>query len=204
MGCRVFFRGVLCDWSSTPAILILHWHWSSVIGVGPVAARRPARTPAAPYPRACTALHVATALSQRAGEPAWHRRQRRRRGDARALLRVAAASRLLSQHHSSPKPTFSSASMGWGSRFSGNDDGWYTVRRGWNRGGGGGGRSSGVDDKLKRENTELRKELNEAKRVASAATDRTLRPSARDSSGRQGDWMCTSCMFRSNRPARAF
>ncbi len=38
--------------------------------------------------------------TQRAGEPAWHRRQRRDRANARALLRVASASHLLQQHHS--------------------------------------------------------------------------------------------------------
>ncbi len=43
---------------------------------------------------------VAATAPQRAGEPAWHRRARRRRGDARALLRVAAASQLLDTHHS--------------------------------------------------------------------------------------------------------
>ena len=34
-------------------------------------------------------------------EPAWHRRARRERAQARVLLRVAAATRLLSNHHSS-------------------------------------------------------------------------------------------------------
>ncbi len=38
--------------------------------------------------------------TQRQGEPAWHRRQRRERGNARALLRVAAAAHLTSCHHS--------------------------------------------------------------------------------------------------------
>ncbi len=49
-----------------------------------------------PPRRAATA-----ATPQRAGEPSWHRRARRRRGEARAWLRVAAASRLLQAHHSS-------------------------------------------------------------------------------------------------------
>ncbi len=38
--------------------------------------------------------------AQRQGEPAWHRRRRRARGEARALLRVAAAANLLQRHHS--------------------------------------------------------------------------------------------------------
>ncbi len=40
------------------------------------------------------------ATPQRAGEPAWHRRARRQRGEARAWLRVAAAGRVLASHHS--------------------------------------------------------------------------------------------------------
>ncbi len=41
--------------------------------------------------------------AQRRGEPAWHRRERRARGNARALLRVAAAGRLLEGHHSAQR-----------------------------------------------------------------------------------------------------
>ncbi len=41
--------------------------------------------------------------AQRQGEPAWHRRQRRLRGNARALLRVAAAARLTACHHSAQR-----------------------------------------------------------------------------------------------------
>ncbi len=45
----------------------------------------------------------ATTAPQRAGEPSWHRRARRRRGEARAWLRVAAAGRLLAAHHSAQR-----------------------------------------------------------------------------------------------------
>ncbi len=51
---------------------------------------------------------------------------------------------------------------------------------------------------------ELRKELKDAKRTVTVATDRTFRPNAKDSSGRHGDWMCTQCAFRSNRAARSY
>ncbi len=43
---------------------------------------------------------ICFSTTQRAGEPAWHRRQRRQRANARALLRVATASHLLHLHHS--------------------------------------------------------------------------------------------------------
>ncbi len=79
----------------------------------------------------CSLARARTA--QRAGEPAWHRRQRRARGNARALVRVAAAARLLEQHHSSqtrgyPMPN---ASKGKG------------ANSGKGGGGGGGGGKSG-------------------------------------------------------------
>ncbi len=71
---------------------------------GQVSGPPPPLSAAAPLP-----LVLARRLStaQRRGEPAWHRRQRRARGNARTLLRVAAASRLLDSHHSaqrSPPP----------------------------------------------------------------------------------------------------
>ncbi len=45
--------------------------------------------------------HAITA--QRAGEPAWHRRQRRRRATARVLVRLGAAAGLLQGHHSAQR-----------------------------------------------------------------------------------------------------
>ncbi len=96
--------------------------------------------------------------------------------------------------------------MGWNRYGARDSDGWRTVRDRGDRGRWGRGKSQEehADDRLKRENDVLRKELNEAKRSITAATDRTRRPNARDSSGRHGDWMCVPCGFRSNRPARAF
>ncbi len=44
------------------------------------------------------------ATAQRALEPAWHRRQRRRRASARVLLRLADAARTLGTHHSAQRP----------------------------------------------------------------------------------------------------
>ncbi len=54
---------------------------------------------------------TSVSTTQRAGEPAWHRRQRRHRANARALLRVATASHLLQLHHSA-MPNGSSAGKG--------------------------------------------------------------------------------------------
>ncbi len=50
----------------------------------------------------CLSLHhfAVGATAQRLGEPAWHRRRRRQRADARTVLRLAAAGRLLARHHS--------------------------------------------------------------------------------------------------------
>ncbi len=52
-------------------------------------------------PRPPGGLVVATARV--GGEPAWHRRQRRARAQARTLVRVAAAKSILASHHSSQK-----------------------------------------------------------------------------------------------------
>ncbi len=56
---------------------------------------RPASATPSPPLRGSTA--------QRRGEAAWHRRSRRERGNARALLRVAAAANLLDRHHSAQR-----------------------------------------------------------------------------------------------------
>ncbi len=60
----------------------------------------------------------AAPTAQRRCEPAWHRRARRARGNARALLRVASAAQLLRDHHSaqrlpvSPMPNAAASSKG--------------------------------------------------------------------------------------------
>ncbi len=46
---------------------------------------------------------LAVGATRARGEPAWHRRARRARGDARALARVAAARHLLRGHHSAQR-----------------------------------------------------------------------------------------------------
>ncbi len=96
--------------------------------------------------------------------------------------------------------------MGWNRYGARDSDGWRTVRDRGDRSRWGRGKlqEEHADERLKRENDVLRKELNEAKKSITAATDRTRRPNARDSSGRHGDWMCVPCGFRSNRAARAF
>ncbi len=47
-----------------------------------------------------SAVHHLASTAQRAGEPAWHRRQRRHRANARTLLRIASANQVLRLHHS--------------------------------------------------------------------------------------------------------
>ncbi len=104
----------------------------------------------APASRAlCAAAHCLArptfATPQRAGEPAWHRRARRKRGDARAWLRVAAASRVLAAHHScqhhghlvhSAMPYGSNRGKGTSSTSSGGGKN--------GKGGGGGGKGGGA------------------------------------------------------------
>ncbi len=72
----------------------------------------------------------ALATARRVAEPAWHRRQRRQRGSARTLLRVAAAADLLGNHHSSQ------FSMGGRGRQGGGGGG--AENGGFNYGGNGG------------------------------------------------------------------
>ncbi len=50
--------------------------------------------------RCPAAVAARGATAQRTGEPAWHRRDRRRRAQARTLLRVANAAAILGNHHS--------------------------------------------------------------------------------------------------------
>ncbi len=103
-------------------------------------------------------------------------------------------------------------------------DGWYQVQRGRGghgggqsgngggrgQGGGGGGGNRGggnrdVDDKaLRDENNRLKSQLVAAQRDREAATDRTVRPSARDTRPRDGDWACIACNFQSNKAVRGW
>ncbi len=52
------------------------------------------------------------ATAQRAGEPAWHRRQRRIRAQARVIARIAAAKSVLADHHSAQRRPSSGFSGG--------------------------------------------------------------------------------------------
>ncbi len=64
---------------------------------------------ASPSPRcAPRRLSARVVTAQRTGEPAWHRRQRRNRAQARTIARVAAAKALLGAHHSAQRTAFSS------------------------------------------------------------------------------------------------
>ncbi len=62
----------------------------------------PLRPPWPPVGGRREEVHAA-ATPQRHAEPAWHRRARRKRGEARAWLRVASAQRLLEAHHSAQR-----------------------------------------------------------------------------------------------------
>ncbi len=53
--------------------------------------------------QAPSALWQLAATAQRYGEPAWHRRRRKQRADARVILRIEAASRRLREHHSAQR-----------------------------------------------------------------------------------------------------
>ncbi len=57
---------------------------------------------------------------------------------------------------------------------------------------------------LQQEVIDLRKKANEAERIATAATDRTKHPAAKDAVQRHGDWMCYPCGFKANRHYRSF
>ncbi len=175
-------------------------------------------------------LLARAATAPRLSEPAWHRRARRRRGDARALLRVAAAARLVAAHHSHQPSVAAPPTVGMGrwnrgstdGDYDHDDNGWTTVRRnngarnggGFGRGqsrgggGGGGGRNGGggssSDNHLKEENSRLKAQLQAAQREREMATDQTRRPAARDSRPRPGDWLCAECGFSSNRPQRGW
>ncbi len=145
----------------------------------------------------------------RRGEPAWHRRERRKRGDARALLRVASASRLLAAHHSSQPAEAAAPSMVRG-RWARNDDGWFSKEargRSQSRGrgdrGGGGADKSDREKEYRKENEKLRKELEETrKRVERQQQAHTARPNAKEGTARDGDWLCTVCNFGTNRHQR--
>ncbi len=83
----------------------------------------------APAAASLRTASLRASTAQRAGEPAWHRRQRRARGNARALVRIAAAARLLGQHHSAQRSPMPNAQKGRG------------AGTGKGGGGGGGGKS---------------------------------------------------------------
>ncbi len=105
--------------------------------------RRP--LPRVPCVRLLAAVRGATA-PQRVGEPAWHRRDRRRRAAARTLLRVAAASRLLNDQHSAQRGQRAPCSLRdampngrQGGHVGGNRGGDGAGGRTGSSGGGGGG-----------------------------------------------------------------
>ncbi len=178
---------------------------------------RPARAPPA-APRAALALAAPARRRPRrrgafatrpGGEPAWHRRARRERGQARTLLRIAAAQRLLQSHHSAQRhPQRSSLAMGRGGGGGGPRDGGSSVRDqlaqllgrldeeaaafggGIGKGGGRGGGARGY-----------RAEAGGARGGGGGFGDNGGGGSGgagRQRPMRAGDWACPECPFRPN------
>ncbi len=181
------------------------------VAAAPAAANAPPRARSRLAPLAAVAESAATA--QRGAEPAWHRRLRRKRGDARALLRVASASRLLASHHSA-QAAAASPSMVRG-RWSSDRDGWFSRserdgrsqsrgqgRRGDGSASRGDSQTSQHTNDLKKECEKLRKELDEARKKNGQHSQVVARPNAKEGAGREGDWMCGVCLFGTNRAAR--
>ncbi len=127
--------------------------------------------------------------AQRTAEPAWHRRRRRARGAARALLRVAAASRLLAGHHSAQRPATNAMPAGA-------------------RGGNGGQRGGGHVARLEAKVAELEERLTKAyggqgsgggggaRGVGGAGRGEEEirgRGGYKHAEARPGDWRCRHC-----------
>ncbi len=177
-----------------------------------VGAVRPASFPRSRWPYFAQVLTWLGTTVQRGAEPAWHRRQRRRRGDARALLRVASASKLLAAHHSAqPQPT-AAPHMARG-RWSRHEDGWtsWEANRGRSqsrgrsaRRGNDGTRSSDASTNYRKECERLQKELDSERKKndRGAAQARGPRPNAREGPPRDDDWLCGICGFKTNRTSR--
>ncbi len=133
---------------------------------------------------------LATAATRPRGEPAWHRRARRERGHARALLRVAAAQDLLGRHHSAQRPSRSAAAMGRRG-FGGSNGGQANnllaqLLQAALANGGGGAKGGGKGGGMQRNG--LGKGGGGRGGGGAAATGRGQAP-------RDGDWRCPRCEF---------
>ncbi len=147
-------------------------------------------------------------------EPSWHRRARRARQSARAVIAVTQARELLARHHGGggPATADSSGLMGRG-RWSRDDAGWQSRRgRSASRGRGRWGETSGrVGQKrnerdgdaqqTQKEVDRLRKELEDVRRRN--AQQPVAHPNAKEGPDRDGDWICEACTFSTNRAARS-
>ncbi len=142
-------------------------------------------------------------------EPSWHRRARRARQHARAVVAVTQARDLLSRHHGGGGPAASPSAglMGRG-RWGRDDDGWQSRRgRSASRGRGRWGDSSGRDGQKyndrggdAQEVKRLRKELDDVKRRNGQQA--VAHPHAKEGPPRDGDWICHGCGFGTNRATR--
>ncbi len=162
--------------------------------------------------------HIGTA------EPSWHRRARRARQRARAVIAVAQARNVLQAHHGGGGPIHSEEDPMARGRWARDNDGWHSRRgrsssRGrsrWNGTNGGSGNGWRRDDdrvhELQKDNDRLRKELGAAQKGgqvqqhrnggASVLDDAKPHPSAKEGPRRDGDWACVVCGFGTNRYAR--
>ncbi len=129
---------------------------------------------------------------QRQGEPAWHRRARRLRGEARAWLRVAAAGQRLAAHHSAQRASRAAPAM---------------PQRGGRASRDAGGEGSTLAAKV----DELRQMVIELRNGGASAPGRGATPAGATGGGerrgsgpggvsrggnarsRPGDWVCSSC-----------
>ncbi len=172
-------------------------------------------------PALCGPLSFAVAGVRRGGwaaeghcstvEPSWHRRARRARQRARAVIAVAQARDLLVRHHGGGGPAagVDDESMGR-NRWSRDDEGWQSRRgrsasRGrWGDTSGRGGQKrddhGSAAKEFKKENERLRKQLEEVRRRSPQLP--IAHPNAKEGPDREGDWVCGVCNFGTNRAQR--
>jgi hypothetical protein len=137
-------------------------------------------------------------------EAAWHRRARRARQRARAIVAVAQARQLLASHHGGGGGDQASDGLPMArGRWSKDADGWSSWRGRSTSRGRGRTNNDRTAERLLEENKKLQQQLRDARRGAPPAKDEEVRhPTAREGPSRHGDWECVGCGFRTNRYAR--
>ncbi len=164
-------------------------------------------------PRAAAARRRRQQLPARStAEPSWHRRARRARQRARAVVAVAQARDLLARHHGGGGSAAATHGLMGRGRWNRDDEGWQSRgSRSASRGGGrwgeasgrGGSRRDDRDDKaseIRKENERLRKEVEDQRRRLGQQP--VPHPNAKEGPDRDGDWLCSACGFGTNRASR--